>query len=401
MKKFFSHLLNFIAVILIGCGLLLGLGFILDANIENFNFNELLESRSIDDAVNWYKERTNKTDVPEPITVESVSYDRYAYQHISKITQETYDQIYDCIINFDERIAVNTNDADVLNAAYEAMMSDYGDLFWVNGYQYNTYTSGEEVICLEFIPKYTMTEDQKNIYQASVEDVAAQWLSGIDSSASDFDKTLYVFETLIEKADYNENSKENQNILSVFLYGETVCQGYADAAWYLLEQLGIESTIITGTANNENHAWNLVYIDNAYYYMDVTWGNSKYMDQNNGTAKRVNYAYMAMTSEEISQTHVITSSFEVPECLSNADNYYVHEGLYYDWFGTDSIGNRMKQSYEAGEDDISLKFSSSDLYGRVIKYFFDEKHISDYCSGLESIYYLLDENANVLTIQWK
>jgi hypothetical protein len=135
--------------------------------------------------------------------------------------------------------------------------------------------------------------------------------------------------------------------------------------------------------------------------MDVTWGNSKYLNQNNDTTKRVNYAYMAMTSEEISQNHVITSSFEIPECLSNADNYFVHQGLYYDWFGTDSIGNRLAESYRAGDSEFSLKFSSSDLYNRVISYFFDEKHITDYVPEIDSIYYLLDENANVLTIQWK
>ena len=122
---------------------------------------------------------------------------------------------------------------------------------------------------------------------------------------------------------------------------------------------------------------------------------------NNDTTKRINYAYLAMTTEEISQNHVITSSFEVPECLSNADNYFVKKGLYYDWFGVDSIGNRLAESYNAGDEEISLKFSNSDLYTRVQTYFFDEKHISDYIQELQSVYYLLDENSNVITIKWR
>lgn len=336
----------------------------------------------------------------EPSVVESVSYDRYAYQQLDEITQKTYDQVYDCIQNYNSKVTLTTKDSDVLQKAYEAVMADYGDLFWLNGYQFNTYTTNGQVVGLEFAPKYTISKDQRDIYQATIEATATEWLSGISESASDFDKALYVFETLINKVDYNPDSEENQNILSVFLYQSTVCQGYADAAWYLLDRLGIPSTIITGNANNESHAWNLVYLDGAYYFMDITWGNSKYLDGNNDTAKRINYAYLAMTTEEISQNHVITSSFEVPECLSNADNYYVHQGLYYDWFGADAIGSRFAESFASGDSEISLKFSNSDLYSQVITYFIDENHLSEYCTGIKSVYYLLDESTNVLTIQW-
>ncbi len=336
----------------------------------------------------------------EPSVVESVSYDRYAYQQLDEITQKTYDQVYDCIQNYNSKVTLITKDSDVLQKAYEAVMADYGDLFWLSGYQFNTYTTNGQVVGLEFAPKYTISKDQRDIYQATIEATATEWLSGISESASDFDKALYVFETLINKVDYNPDSEENQNILSVFLYQSTVCQGYADAAWYLLDKLGIPSTIITGNANNESHAWNLVYLDGAYYFMDITWGNSKYLDGNNDTAKRINYAYLAMTTEEISQNHVITSSFEVPECLSNADNYYVHQGLYYDWFGADAIGSKFAESFASGDSEISLKFSNSDLYSQVITYFIDENHLSEYCTGIKSVYYLLDESTNVLTIQW-
>ena len=383
MRKLFRIFLNLIATAMLAGGVFIGICLIF--NIKNTNdIQSSLTNSMIGDAV----------------IVESVSYDKYAYQQLDEEGKQTYDQIYDCIISFNNRITLSTKNKDVLANAYEAVMADYGNLFWVNGYQYNTYTNNDEVIGLEFEPKYSMTEEQKDVYQAKIDAVATDCLSGISQSASDYDKALYVFETLIKNVDYDKDSIENQNILSVFIYKSTVCQGYADAAWYLLEQLDIKSTIITGTANNESHAWNLVYLDDAYYYMDVTWGNSKYLDSNNDTSGRINYAYFAMTTEEISQNHVITSSFEVPECLSNADNYFVHEGLYYDWFGVDSIGQRLYESYETGEDEIALKFSNTDLYARVITYFFDEKHISDYCPDLQSVYYLLDEDSNVITVKW-
>lgn len=401
MKRFIHTIVNLIAALLIMTGLFMAVCLFLSFTKEDFDLEGLTSVRSVDDLVDWYKGESMEAMIGEPVIVESVSYDRYVYQTLSEEEKETYDQIYDCIINYKDKITLSTKDKDVLAKAYEGVMADYGNLFWVSGYQYNTYASGSNILGLEFEPKYTMNQEQRDIYQVKIDSVVADWLYGINPEASDFDKALYVFETLIEKVDYDADSEENQNILSVFLYQSTVCQGYADAAWYLLDQLGIKSTIVTGTANNESHAWNLVYLDDAYYYMDVTWGNSKYLDDNNDTAKRINYAYLAMTTEEISQNHVITSSFEVPECLSNADNYFVKKGLYYDWFGVDSIGNRLAESYNAGDEEISLKFSNSDLYTRVQSYFFDEKHISDYIQELQSVYYLLDENSNVITIKWR
>ncbi len=401
MKRFIHTIVNLIAALLIMTGLFVAVCLFLSFTKEDFDLEGLTNVRSVDDLVDWYKGESMEAMIGEPVIVESVSYDRYVYQTLSEEEKETYDQIYDCIINYKDKITLSTKDKDVLAKAYEGVMADYGNLFWISGYQYNTYASGSNILGLEFEPKYTMNQEQRDIYQVKIDSVVADWLYGINPEASDFEKALYVFETLIEKVDYDVDSEENQNILSVFLYQSTVCQGYADAAWYLLDQLGIKSTIVTGTANNESHAWNLVYLDDAYYYMDVTWGNSKYLDDNNDTAKRINYAYLAMTTEEISQNHVITSSFEVPECLSNADNYFVKKGLYYDWFGVDAIGNRLAESYNAGDEEISLKFSNSDLYTRVQNYFFDEKHISDYIQELQSVYYLLDENSNVITIKWR
>ncbi len=66
-----------------------------------------------------------------------------------------------------------------------------------------------------------------------------------------------------------------------FLNKKTVCQGYANATQYLLTLLGIPAVVVTGTAEGDTHAWNLVQLDGAYYFMDTTWGNSSY---NNGAS---------------------------------------------------------------------------------------------------------------------
>lgn len=51
--------------------------------------------------------------------------------------------------------------------------------------------------------------------------------------------------------------------------GRAVCQGYALAYKYLLNQIGIENELCS--SNVLNHAWNIVTIDGKQYHVDVTW----------------------------------------------------------------------------------------------------------------------------------
>ena len=50
-----------------------------------------------------------------------------------------------------------------------------------------------------------------------------------------------------------------------------VCEGYSNAAAALLRQAGIETRYISGAAMK--HAWNHVYIDGAWKFLDVTWND--------------------------------------------------------------------------------------------------------------------------------
>ena len=96
-----------------------------------------------------------------------------------------------------------------------------------------------------------------------------------------------------------------------------ICSGYSSAFQYLCEKLGVYSIYVIGEAggNREAHAWNIVYLDGAYYHVDVTWMDS---------GDTINYDYFLRTAEEISKDHYnirysdlanppeITALFELP-----------------------------------------------------------------------------------------
>ena len=330
----------------------------------------------------------------------SISEGNYAYECLPEEGKKVYDQMLAAILNYQEKVNLATTDKDLMREAYQALNCDYGGLFWVDGYIFTSYTKGDELIGLAFSPNYVMDEETKNQLQKQVDEVVEEWLGGISVQDSDYAKAKYVFETLIENVDYVEGAEDNQNILSVFLNRQTVCQGYACATQYLLRYLGVQSIVISGRANNQAHAWNIVNLDGNFYHMDTTWGNSRYLDTDQQEAKFVNYIFLCMTDEEIAKTHLVEMPFVMPECTAIEDNYYVREGRYFEVWDPDAIGSVFRTAWENGADSIDVKCGDFELYEQLKEYFIREQGIADYCSGIEYVYYMESPEYGVFIVNF-
>ncbi len=323
--------------------------------------------------------------------------DNYIYQTLDDEAKQVYHEVLTAALEHTEKVAVSTLDIDVLEKAYKAVCADYGGLFWMSGYVYTQYTRGGELISMDFSPKYTMEYEERMQIQQQIDASAEELLAGITMQASEYEKAKYVFEILVQNVDYDTSAQNNQNIISVFLNRATVCQGYACATQYLLRILGMQSALVTGVANGESHAWNLVRINGNYYYIDTTWGYFRYLDGASQVEKYVNYNYLAVTSEEITRTHRIDDSFPMPECTSMEDTYFIQEHKYFTEWNPDAIGSLLRDTWEAGGGDVAVKFANPELYGQAVNYFITEQHITDYCTSISSIYYLEDKELYVLT----
>ena len=179
-----------------------------------------------------------------------------------------------------------------------------------------------------------------------------------------------------KKNKYEDSSffvvEDNQNICSVFLDGKSVCQGYAKATQYLLEQAGILATLVLGTVENgEGHAWNLVQIDGAWYYVDTTWGDASYQAIGGETSypenkiPTINYDYLCVTTEQLCKTHAIDNVVELPTCVSMDANYYVREGLYFTSVDEEQLTRIFFFFYEKGSAFVTLKCASLEIYQQL------------------------------------
>ena len=103
---------------------------------------------------------------------------------------------------------------------------------------------------------------------------------------TDGQKVLYVYEWIGDHAVYDRlfmHSSKNQSIFNVFLMHNAVCAGFAKTAQVIFQNIGIESYGVTGLMNGEEnayHMWNIVKLEDKYYFFDSTWAAS-INDKNN------------------------------------------------------------------------------------------------------------------------
>lgn len=337
----------------------------------------------------------------QPLEVESVSEDKYAYSTLDDETRKVYDEIVYTFQNREEEVQIATTDPDKMELAYLAVRYDYCEFFWVNQFSYVTYTRDDEITSISITPDYSMTEEEQAAYQSQIDAEAERLLADAPTDGSDFDKALYVYETLIHNVDYVVNADNSQNLISAFVNHQTVCQGYAYATQYLLNRLGIPCSTVVGVANNENHAWNLVILDGDYYYLDTTWGNPQFINGDSGEGSEfqyIDYDYFGATTEMISDTHQADERIALPECTATSDNYFIHEGKYVEDWDPDQVGGIIAQAYQDGNSQVQIKFANADLYEQALQYFLEDYHLSDYCEGLNSVQYMENPDNNVLCL---
>ena len=317
----------------------------------------------------------------------------YYYGRLSETDRVWYRDIYIALTDMDSGVELSDEvlslmDETRINKIFQCVMNDHPEFFYVTGYAYTVYTYGEETTRISFSGTYTMEKEERDERLLAIDAVVEECLTGVDSLASDYEKVRYVYDYLIHNTEYDRQVEDNQNICSVFLENRSVCQGYAKAAQYLLEKLGVRATLVIGTVyTGDNHAWNLVWIDEEPYYVDVTWGDASYQvvteDDNLGVASlpTVNYDYLCVTTEELLKTHTPDNVMELPECTATAANYYVMEGAYFTAYEEETVAAFFERERGAGKTDITLKCESQAVYEAFLEELIGQQKIFRYLSS--------------------
>lgn len=148
---------------------------------------------------------------------------------------------------------------------------------------------------------------------AQIEQVKNQILQ--NKTGNTYEDIKMVHDYLVDSINY-ESSLSKQNIYNIYgalVNRECVCEGYARAFKYLLDELNIPCIMVIGTGTNsqgetENHAWNYVQLGGNWYAVDTTWDDPVVIG--GGTASEESrYKYFLVGREIIDQDHSPSGQF--------------------------------------------------------------------------------------------
>ena len=200
------------------------------------------------------------------------------------------------------------------------IMRNNPDIFWF-AHQYH-YDEANSTIHFQ----YTFSPERVKAIQQSIDDViendfCIEYVKKLNLQ----EQVAYIYKWLVTYCTYNANSAYNQSIYSVFVRRNSVCTGYAKAAQYLFNLLGIESRLVFGHLHNDKedgrHCWNLVKVDNEYYHFDACFGDSildnvaiKSGVQELLKINGINYNFLCVSTDEILRTRTIEDITTLPDC---------------------------------------------------------------------------------------
>lgn len=303
---------------------------------------------------------------------------RHYYNKLTPVEQSAYNYIYAEIKDFPESVYIPTLESKELNRVFEALLYDNPELYFLDtSCDCYTIPSIFGNLSCRFVPTYRMNPETYVDMQKKVEAAAAEILAGAPKG-SDFEKELYVHDTIIRLCDYGTQDYDTYpTVLTVYgalVEKAPICEGYARTAQYLLKQLGIPSYVVIGTATNpdesnraktsETHMWNVVELDGKEYALDLTWDDFTSVGKE-AITDDPSHIYFNISGKELSKSHVPETEKEFLTSKASAQNYFVKKDLFFDEFGAKenlAVRDAIVAALNHNATSVELKFKTDAAY---------------------------------------
>lgn len=198
------------------------------------------------------------------------------------------------------------------------------ELFQINGISYSYNSSG---IVVSLKPSYHYNASEYPNMLKNFRESANKLLEGIkgNDNLTDVEKALLIHDRLAIWCEYDYERLNNGTMpqasysaYGVFVNKFAVCMGYALAYDYLLFQVGIDSEYCS--SNLLDHAWNIVYVNNSAYHVDVTWDDPVY----DRSGRVLHENFLRSTTGMVETGHVKNNSIDYSSAPVDTtfDSYY-------------------------------------------------------------------------------
>ena len=217
---------------------------------------------------------------------------RHLYGQLNSTAQKIYDKLYENKENlktgtykiefgntFQKLLTSDGGEKELkkqYQSAIEALIYENPELFYIeatgmfiniekitkiSGVKYDVYiNNGSES---NYLTKGFNGKDDVDSYQVQIEKVRDYILSNLNGR-TDYEKIKLVHDYLVDSIEYDSSISKDHiyDIYGALVSRECVCEGYAKAFQYLMNEVGIDNVIVIGTGTNSNgqtesHAWTM------------------------------------------------------------------------------------------------------------------------------------------------
>ena len=313
-----------------------------------------------------------------------------------------------------------------ITQAVEAYKNDHPETFWLKGSSLFVPYGDTTSVKLD----YTVQNDELIAAKKKFNIVVASALKKLPSG-NDFEREEYINNYIIENCKYDDAAAQTENIegnendaYGALVDGTAVCEGYARAFQLLCNKANIDSVLLSGIADSDNHAWNGVKIGGDWYQIDVTWDDVDDFIYDS-------HEYFNLTDSLMYEEHTLSPkyseidaesflnleswcNFYVPKCTAEKYNY--HNYCYNYKYPTvsnlddsDNVSTAIAKAAKNGEEYfvviVDENVNYDDVYDEVRNGYMydwltkanqinsDSPKLNDTCNML------YDEKSNLITFQ--
>lgn len=280
---------------------------------QEYDYESLYDQEYLDKIKNGSTEQNeNQSDVEQNLVqeqqVDVSDSKRFYYNQLDDVSKKVYDSLFaqkeklrtgthsiDFDLEFDDLLHTSNGSAqltDSFQLAINALTFDNPELFFINiSKMYlltetTKYTDGKEEFRVtvgsnnnvSYLNNQFHNLESVNTAVENIETIRSNIIAQAKSKGNVKEQIKFVHNYLVDNVTYDQslNGDNIYNVYGALGNGVSVCEGYARALKYILDEMNIPCIIVCGTAINpngelENHAWNYVRLENRWYAVDATW----------------------------------------------------------------------------------------------------------------------------------
>lgn len=317
---------------------------------------------------------------------------RFYYSRLNKKQKECYEAIVYHVLQYKKEVPLPycLRDEETAETFY-AMMDDYPLFFFVNSYTYRI--SGNH---MTFIITYRILEKNVQPLLDAVMKEVMPLVKAIQDKTEE-EKELEIHDYLARNVLYEKDRTYYvHQILGAVLHKKSVCEGFARTAKMLFDLVGMRSAYVTGYGNcyggqeGGAHAWNIVFIKNQPYYLDITFDNSY-------GKETICYDYYNLSDKQIARNHRLDKV--LVRCPEGGD-YYTARGLYIQ--GKSQLRELLRKRLKTGKKFVAFRMDFSRPLQDLTKHILDT--IEEVCRENPSQWrwrrYWINERQYIFTVEF-